>query len=236
MTAPASNRLQRLATRIDALNLRERAMLTAILVLLVWAGWQTLLMAPLAAERKSLSQRAETARTSAASLNTSIQTLAQQRARDPLAEQKLKLDVLGRQRAQLDGELAKVTSSLIDPQQMGAVLEDILAQQRAVKVIGLSSLAAEPMALGPAAAAAITTKPAEAAASGSTGLPPLYRHGMQLELEGSYLDLLGFLRSLDALPWEFIWTDLELSVEEPSRCRLRLTLHTLSLKSGWLGV
>ena len=37
-------KLQQTAQRIDAMSLRERSMLLAILLLLVWGAWQSLLM------------------------------------------------------------------------------------------------------------------------------------------------------------------------------------------------
>lgn len=212
-------RLQRLAGAIDAMSLRERAMVGLIIVLLLWAAWQTLLMAPLSAERKSLMQRIETTRTTVAALNQSIQTLAAQRARDPLAEQRLRLEQLQKKQRALDDTLAQATSSLVDPQQMGAVLEAVLAQQKSLTLVALGSLPTEPLN-------------AEQAAD----LPSLFRHGMHIEVEGDYLALLQFVSALDALPWEFIWNDLELTVNDQQRSRMRLTLHTLSLKPGWLGV
>lgn len=215
----SDNRLTRLASTIDALNLRERAMLAVILVLAVWAAWQTLLMAPLTVERKSLATRIDTARSTVTTLNQSIQVMAAQRSRDPLAEQRLQLEQLQADAKALDAELASATSSLIDPQQMGAVLEAILAKQQAVTVVAITSLVPEPI------------NPEQAA-----GMPPIFRHGLQLDLEGDYLDLLRFLQALDALPWEFVWSGLQLTADGEQRPRLRLTLQTLSLKRGWLGV
>lgn len=243
------NRWQKLATSIDAMSLRERAMLGSIALLLIWALWQTLLMAPLTVQRKDLSQRIETARVTVTALNQSIQTLALQRSRDPLAEQRLKLEQLQTRKAALEASLAQATTGLIDPQQMGAVLEAVLARQSNLTLVSLTSLPAEPMTLAPdsvatsqvAAATAAgstssTAAPATAAEPAPTAPPALYRHGMRIEVEGRYGDLLAFLTALDALPWELIWSDLELSVDPQQRSHLSITVKTLSLRQGWLGV
>lgn len=215
----SDSRLQRLGARIDAMSLRERAMLAAILLLLLWAGWQLLLMAPLLEQRKQLAERTEQARTTVATLNQSIQMLAAERSRDPLAELRLQLEMLQRERGSLDAQLAEATRSLIDPQQMGAVLEAILAKQQGLQLRAIGSLPAEP--INP---------------QGAAGLPPIWRHGLRVEVEGDYLGLLRFVQAIDALPWDFVWSDLELKVEAGQPPRLHLTLHTLSLKAGWLGV
>lgn len=232
------NRWQKLANSIDTMSLRERAMLGSIALLLTWALWQTLLMAPLTVQRKDLSQRIETARVTVTALNQSIQTLALQRSRDPLAEQRLKLEQLRARKATLEASLAQATTGLIDPRQMGAVLEAVLARQSNLTLVSLTSLPAEPMTLAPdsVVASQVAAAPAIPVEPTPTSTPALYRHGMRIEVEGRYGDLLAFLTALDALPWEFIWSDLELSVDEQQHSHLSITVKTLSLRQGWLGV
>lgn len=212
-------RLSQLAVRIDAMSLRERGMLLMILLLLIWAAWQALLMAPLSERRKAQTQQVESLRAEVGALNQAVQTMAVEAGKDPQAEARLKLEVLAAQQQQIDRALADATSSLIAPREMGAVLESLLARQRGIRLAALRSLPPEPIDLG-----------------AETGIAPLYRHGMQIEVDGSYLDLLRFLRATEALPWQFIWHDLQIEREQRPQSRMRLTLYTLSLSEGWLGV
>jgi MSHA biogenesis protein MshJ len=112
-----------------------------------------------------------------------------------------------------------LTSALIAPRDMGSVLESILGRQPGIRLLSLHSLDPEPIDLG-----------------AETGVAPLYRHGMQLEVDGSYLDLLQFLYALEGLPWQFIWRELQLERRDDGGNRMRLTLYTMSLDEGWLGV
>lgn len=212
-------RLQRLVERIDAMNLRERGMLLAIVLLLIWAIWHSLLMAPMTERRKLQAQQVESLRAQVAALNAAVQTMAAQSAQDPQAEARLKLEALAAQERDIDRELGQATSSLIAPSDMGAVLESILARQSRLTLIGLHSLDPEPIDLG-----------------SETGIAPLYRHGMRIEVDGSYLDLLQFLQALEGLQWQFIWRDLQIERREHPTNRMRLTLYTMSLREGWLGV
>ena len=102
---------------------------------------------------------------------------------------------------------------------MGTVLEAILARQQGLVLHSLSSLDPKPLPL-----------------EEKTGLAPIYRHGLRIEVDGGYLDLLQFVQALERMPWAFIWEDMQIEVEEHPRSRLRLTLYTLSLGEGWLGV
>ena len=79
-------------------------------------------------------------------------------------------------------------------------------------------------------------KSAIAAAAAGDDRPMLYRHGLVLELEGSYLDCLAYLAEVERLPWHIFWGSLELETEQHPRNRITLELYTLSLEEEWIGV
>jgi len=212
-------RWQRLRDRIDAMSVRERVLLLGTALLLLWAPWQAGLMGPLLQQRRAQAQELETTRSQIDALNQAVQALAAQAQRDPLAEEKLKLEVLEHQRTELDEALRQATAALVEPKQMGEVLETLLREQRSLTLRALASLAPQPLDLGAGA-----------------NLAPVYRHGLSLELEGSYLELLRFLHAVEGLSWGFVWDELEIEAGEPQRARMRLKLYTMSLSEGWLGV
>ncbi len=67
-----------------------------------------------------------------------------------------------------------------------------------------------------------------------TGQPQLYRHAVELSVEGSYADLLGYLQALEALPQKLLWGSLQLKVEKHPQVLLTLRLYTLSQQAGWV--
>jgi hypothetical protein len=72
-----------------------------------------------------------------------------------------------------------------------------------------------------------------------TELPTvLYRHGLVLQLEGGYFDLLQYLQAVHASGWKLNWDSLDYRVGEagPGRAKISLKLFTLSRKAGWVGV
>jgi MSHA biogenesis protein MshJ len=160
--------------------------------------------------------------------------------------------------------LAGAQAGLIGPDRMAALLEQMLPRHGGVKVVGLASLApqdarmplggrasapaaplapAAPMALPPAAAAAVpvlatalTGSPAAtpATTSGPTGAP-LYRHGVEITVEGGYGELMAWLWALENLPGpRLLWGGVKLNVEQHPTVRLSLTVYTLSLDRAWL--
>ena len=61
-------------------------------------------------------------------------------------------------------------------------------------------------------------------------------HAIEIVIDGEYADILDYLAALEALPWKFRWTSLDLSTAGYPRNRVRIELSTLSLDSTWLGV
>jgi MSHA biogenesis protein MshJ len=72
--------------------------------------------------------------------------------------------------------------------------------------------------------------------SGVEGVPKIYRHGLRLELEGSYSDTLDYIKRLEGLPWGLAWEALDIHMQSYPKAHIILHLYTLSLKEEWLGV
>jgi MSHA biogenesis protein MshJ len=66
--------------------------------------------------------------------------------------------------------------------------------------------------------------------------PLLYRHGVRLVLQGSYLDMVAYLEALEALPSQLFWGGATLDADKYPQARLTLTLYTLSLDQKWIAL
>lgn len=78
--------------------------------------------------------------------------------------------------------------------------------------------------LGPDPATIATAKPREL----------LYRHGVEIVLQGSYLDMINTMQALEALPVQLFWGGARLDAQQYPEARLTLTLYTLSLDEQWM--
>jgi len=64
----------------------------------------------------------------------------------------------------------------------------------------------------------------------------VFRHGVELTLAGSYLDLYAYLSALEGLQTQLYWGRAEMSVAEYPVATLKLTVYTLSFDQAWLVV
>ncbi len=168
-------------------------------------------------------------------LSTQQQQLDEARQLGALQVQRQQAELLDwRQRVrQGDTALRVHEESLVGADRMVGLLEQLLARHGEVRVRAMRSLGRQDL-LAPATAAA---QPAPAAAPGNPGNPPsLYRHGVELVLEGGFADLLSYLRAMESLPQRVLWGSVSLKVEQHPRSVLTLRVYTISRDPNWLEI
>jgi MSHA biogenesis protein MshJ len=214
-----SPRLEQLRARIDEFSLRERALLFLSLLAVLLTAWQSLLMDPAEAEQKKLLERIGILQREVEMLDNQTQDLLAARTADPddanrRAEKELRAAL-----AELDTRIQGTVEGLVEPKQMAQMLEDVLTRNPGLKLKAVRSLAAAPLV---------------AAEQGMSGT--VYQHGLRLELQGSYLDTITYLRALQKLPRAIYWDEVRVVMDKYPTARITITVHTLSLSEGWIGV
>jgi MSHA biogenesis protein MshJ len=212
-------RLEKLRARIDDLSIRERGWLFITLAVLLGAAWQWLLMDPVERQQKDLVEKITAAQKQVTDLNDATQALVSARTADPDAENRRALEELRAALAGFDTQIKGTVSGLVEPRQMAQMLEEVLARNPGLVLKKARSLPAKPLV---------------AAEEGSTST--VYQHGLRLELEGSYLDALAYLRALQKMPRSIYWDEVRVSMDKYPKAEITITVHTLSLSEGWIGV
>jgi MSHA biogenesis protein MshJ len=59
---------------------------------------------------------------------------------------------------------------------------------------------------------------------------------MNIEIKGGYLDILRYLKSLEALPWKVFWGKVTLKTEKYPDSRASVLIYTLSTREAWIGL
>ena len=203
-----------LFARYEALSLRERAFVSLAILGLLVVSWDSLLMEPLRLKRSGL--EGELANASAFGV-----TPQSEDASDPRQVSIRRAGELQTQLQGLDAQLANTTSGFVSSTRMIEVLHDMLDRQGRLGLVSIRNLPVTGL-IPPAD----PTAPARAP----------YVHAIEIVIDGEYADILDYLTALEALPWKFRWTSLDLSTAGYPRNRVRIELSTLSLDSTWLGV
>jgi MSHA biogenesis protein MshJ len=132
----------------------------------------------------------------------------------------------------------KLTVEFIRPGQMATVLRDMLDNETKLTLTRLESLGVKPLFPRIEASSAEKEKSTAEHSLQNTQekRPSIYKHGMRVELEGDFNSTLNYLQALESMPWRFYWDNVEYQVLDYPVARIVITVHTLSLDEGWIGV
>ncbi|MGB9110087.1 MAG: type II secretion system protein GspM [Telluria sp.] len=226
-----------LAARIDALSQRERVLVFAAVLAVLAAIGQFALIGPIQRRHDLLKSQIVQQRASLDETEAAIARKVAEAQADPDAAARKQLAALRADTARMNEQLLVMQHGLVPPERMAPLLESILRANGRLKLVSMQTLpvgslndiGAEGASAGPARTAAADTG-TEAAKQGDL----LFRHGVELTVRGSYLDMVDYMSALEALPTQLFWGKAQLEVEQYPTVRLTLTLYTLSLDEKWM--
>ena len=219
--------LEKLVAKVDAMSLRERALIFAAAAFLLVSLFDSLFLEPLLAKQKMLSAQVIQQQEKMKEAQSRIAALLQAKQADANSPQRERIRVLRQQIADGNAYLNDRRDKLVPPEKMAQLLEQVLNKNDRLKLVALNTLPVSPL---------IEPSP-DAPASQTTGLErQIYKHGVKITVRGSYADLLQYLTALEKLPTQMYWGGAKMDVVQHPTVELTLTLYTLSLDKTWLQV
>lgn len=210
--------------RVDATTLRERALLFAAMVVVQIAIADSLVISPVNEKARRLRAAIPVYQAELDTAETYIRNMVNSRGADPDAPARASQRALLEQIARIDAQVAQEQERFTSPERMRTVLEETLRATPGVALVQLKSLPAETLA---------EVAPAAGKAGGER--TKVFRHGVELTVEGSYADLYAYLRRLEKMP-RIYWGKADYVVRQYPGATLKLTVYTLSLDRTWIQV
>ncbi|MDZ7811895.1 MAG: hypothetical protein U5L74_01750 [Ideonella sp.] len=245
--------LPTLGRRFDARPFRERLMITvAVLaagVMLVDRFWLDGAFKRFRSHQVEVSEWKDQRQTIANDIDKLVQelrTLEQSKA--------LQVEEVRKRLTDAEAALHDKQQGVVSAQQMLPLLQQLLQrspcangqagcsrlQVRSVKSLGRSEVtlrAVQQATVAVPGAASAASAPASPVASlPEVSGPGLWRHGIEITLEGSYADLSAYVQNLEALPQRVLRGGMSFQVQAHPKATLTLTLYTLSLDHSWLEI
>lgn len=224
LPAALQARLKPLADRIDALSLRERALIFIGVMGAIFIIAMNVVLTPLRVEHNRLETSLRGKDQQIQTLNREIQTMLGNSAADIDAPQREKIAALEQELVRLDQQLEQITGGTVSPQQMTKLLEQMLLRNRMLELVKIENL--------PATAAVQE----EAQPVGTPSKATIYKHGVRVELRGRYFDVVEYLKAIETLPWKVFWGQVSLETDKYPISKMTLVVYTLSRHPGWVGI
>jgi MSHA biogenesis protein MshJ len=242
---------EQIAAKVNVLSQRERVILCVTAVAVAFIAVYIPLLSSLSFKKGRLEKDLVTQQSRLASIETQIQALETPGANDPNQARRQRLTTLKQEAATIEQEFQSLQKTLVPPGSMTALLEDLLKRNGNLKLVALNTLPVSPLikpAEAPKVAAPKSDIPQASTDKNAPATPPsiaaileprmqIFKHGVEITVEGSYRDFVRYLADLEKLPWRMYWSEVQLKVEEqPPRTLMTFTVFTLSLEKTWLSL
>ncbi len=202
---------------------RERLLVISVTLLTVLLAADALLLKPVRIQIADSNQRLANARSELSKL----QQLTEERDRAGSDRLRAREADLQARLSAAEADIRRAQIELVAPQDMTRQLSAILRRFPELHVVGMVSEPPVPVDEGTDKRDAV---PANAEARRSM----LYEHGLELTVEGRYLDLIAYLEQLEHTPYKIYWRELDLKVNPQGVPVTKVRFFTLSKGPAWL--
>jgi MSHA biogenesis protein MshJ len=213
--------LQGYADRLDAMSLRERVLIFLAVAAVIVAIADTAFFDPILRRQKANALRIQQQQDEIRTMQLQVQAYAQARTGGNANAKQQRLEKRKLELAALDRDLAGKQSELVPPERMAKMLSEIVKRNPDIELVSLRSLPATGLTQSLTAVLA------------APGNLVVYRHGIEIAVSGSYLNMLNYVRQLEHLPAKIMWGNMDLQSGYP-KVMLKITLYTLSPEKTWL--
>lgn len=223
---------KRWSSRIDELTLRERGLGFVVAALLLVLVVYLFALQPLLRQQRAYVDRIKQDESQLRALNDALLKQAQQAATDPLAIKRQRLRDAEQQLAASEMRLSERRGKTAAPEQLASLLRDLVGRSPGLRLVSLKVV--PPVEIAPKRAATPAPGTAKPQAPPVSASAQFYRHAVEIEMAGQYLELLKYLEDLGALPWNLNWAGVELKTATYPEIRLRATVYTISPSSTFI--
>lgn len=218
-----NKQLKQYAQRFDAQTIRERALIAISLVAVICFLWWNYYAAPKMAEIEN--RQSENLRISGEVENKRliIASIRQRIAAGVNQEKEIQLARLIEELSAVEEELRVTTIELIHPEKMFQLINQLVYRDSKLTLLNLRRREIK---------SAIPQSDPEKADEESG----IYRHVLELQFAGKYLDVLTYMQAMEALDWKLLWDEIEIVSDEYPIVTATVVVSTLSTRKEWVGI
>jgi MSHA biogenesis protein MshJ len=230
-----------LCERFDMLVVRERMLLFGCCLAGLYLVFDTLFIMPSTKEAARLTEEIVAVQKKVDQIATEKKVFDQVSQRDPDADIKREQLKLQGRLLQLEGGLEDLSLRLVSSERLPEILQSVSQKAEKVQLKSLQTLRPEAIDLAGnnVRIKSIAQSTKDYVRGEETGAPAptekVYRHAIQIQLEGGYFEVIDFLHELESLEWRFYWESLDYRVVDFPRALIDIQLYTLSTSEGMLG-
>lgn len=214
------DKVDAVATRVDALTLRERILLLITVLVVLYFVWYTFVSSYMLASDQEIEASIKRINDQISSLQGQVDVLSQVIGRDPTAVLIARAKDLKQQNSDLLDKITGQTRKMASPKDMVQIIKKLIEQTQGLTLTSLSNVESQPL---------FPSKNRQNSIQ-------VYSHGIVMEMSGDYFDTVRFLELAEQQPYKLLWDTLSYEVAEYPKAKIKISLRTLGLQEGWIGV
>lgn len=222
-----------ISTRIDALTLRERAILFAAAAGLIIFMVFFFALNPNYSKQRALLQQMAQQQDKISQVEAEILQTIEAHTVDPDTAERMRLAKIRADAQALSASLTAMQEGMVAPERMTGMLEQMLRAHRGLRLKSLRTLG-ESLPDPAASAGAVAAGAPAATATPTLAAELLHRHGVELVVQGKYADLVAYMAALENMQGRIFWGAASLEAETYPNATLVLTVYTINLDKKWL--
>ncbi|MFQ3248447.1 MAG: MSHA biogenesis protein MshJ [Glaciecola sp.] len=231
-----SSSMGNLEAKFNAISPREQKLVFYAVPFVICFVFILGLIEPAITQTIETRQEITDAKLSLVDITYSVDSVQAQLNIDPNTETRNQIVAVNEQILILEQQFTRELEQLVPPAAMPFVLEQLFADAKKLKLIGMSSIV--PTNIFENAPQADEKEKVDVAkqAGKKEIVPELFKHGLRISFEGSFFDTREFLLAAEKMPWKLHWQEINFEVDEYPRARVDIELFTLSTSEAYIHV
>jgi len=210
-----------------ARSLRERGILGAATIVLIFFVIDSTLIQPTGVRMERVELQTEAVTSEISDLGNELAAFQRVDLTDEERQVLRRKRIAEQQLAEINAEIEREISELVPPEAIVSLLGEMLTPESGLRLVRLESQ--EPHRVGSGSLHESDTGLLDATAS-------LYRHGLRMEIEGEFADTVEYLKRVESSQWHLLWDRFEYRVKQFPEATIIIDLHTVSEQEEWIGV
>lgn len=216
--------------KIDHLALRERGLILATSLAIIYFFWQSLVFDWIGNLKQQLSGNASQVQQQIANLQGQMTEVSNALSLDPIVRLEEKIKKTQQENDDLQKKLVTMTEKLIPPKETTALLKNILDNKN-LKVMHVENIAPIPVF---GRKTSDDEDDDEKVAKDAALRFQVYKHGIEIIFIGTFFQVRDFLAETEKLPWKVLWEELEFTVNKYPMATVKIVIKTLSINASLL--
>lgn len=217
-----------LAIKVDQLSIRERILVSITSLCVLFLLWQVLIFDQINYLKDKISSNSSKMQQQISNLQGQITQVSTTLSLDPVVRLEEQIKKLYKENEELKSKLFGMKEKLISPAQMMLILKNILDNKN-LEVISLKNLSPISVLTN------FEEKDQEEENEESKLTFKVYKHGLEIILNGSFFQVRDFLLEAEELPYKLLWEELEFAITEYPLARVKIVIRALSVNTGLIG-